>query len=217
MTEISATIRLRPTRIGFLVRPTDLPSVRKIMRYCSCVWGGAYNPIIPVYRTPPTEWKGEVYERANGFAVTQGYIEFFEPDVYVEAEHGLLEKAGLSALRREVTLHPQVVTLKEFLAPKDDRKWSEPTFGLNIHDVLRHIYKSEQQFVRRDKRESILINTDDTIAEAVFGRYPSQADAKYIKSTYHDVFKPVEIEANPEAWLKDFKKNAETPLRVTAY
>lgn len=35
MAEISAEIQLRPTRIGFLVRPTDLASVRAAMRVCA--------------------------------------------------------------------------------------------------------------------------------------------------------------------------------------
>ncbi len=100
MTDISATIRLRPTRIAFLVRPTDLSSVRKIMSYCACLWGGVYNPIIPVFRTAPKEWKPEPFERIKGFAVAKGYVNFFEPGVFVESEEGLLENAGLGALRK---------------------------------------------------------------------------------------------------------------------
>jgi hypothetical protein len=38
MAELSAEIRLRPTRIGFLTPPTDLASVRVIMRVCTCLW-----------------------------------------------------------------------------------------------------------------------------------------------------------------------------------
>src|SRR6266508_3930527 len=112
MTEISATIRLRPTRIGFLVRPTDMASVRKIMRACACLWGGVYNPIIPVFRTAPQEWKPEPFERVKGLAVAKGYIDFFEPDVFVESESGLLERAGLEALREKHVLNKQVLSLK---------------------------------------------------------------------------------------------------------
>ena len=75
--------------------------------------------------------------------MAKGYVRFFEPDVYVETEKGLLEEAGLGALRKEHTLHPQVITLKEFLEPERGRDWSDPAFGLNIHDVLTHIYKTQ--------------------------------------------------------------------------
>jgi len=78
MSQISANIRLRPTRIGFLVRPTDLASVRKIMRYCACLWGGIYNPLIPVFRKPPKEWRLEPFERLSGSDIAKGYIKFFD-------------------------------------------------------------------------------------------------------------------------------------------
>ena len=160
MPDISAGIQLRPTRIGFLVRPTDLASVRAIMRACACLWGGTYNPIIPVFKKAPKEWKPEIYDPFKGSAIAKGYVRFFEPDVYVEAEAGLLEEAGLAALREQYALHPQVITLKELFQPEGGRKWSEPEFGLNILDVLGHIYKTEQQFVHRDKRESVLVKPE---------------------------------------------------------
>jgi hypothetical protein len=92
MPGLSAEIELRPTRIGFLVRPTDLASVRTIMRACSCLWGCIYNP-------EATEWKPEIYERFKGPAIAKGYVRFFGPDLYIETEPGLLEEAGLGALR----------------------------------------------------------------------------------------------------------------------
>jgi hypothetical protein len=116
------------------------------MRACACLWGGTYNPIIPVFKKPPTEWRPEIYKRFKGPAIAKGYVRFFEPDVYVEAETGLLEAAGLAALRERYA-HPQVITLKELFQPEGSRKWSEPEFGLNILDLLGHIYKTEQQFV----------------------------------------------------------------------
>lgn len=100
MTDLSANIRLRPTRMGFLVKPTDMASVRKIMRVCTCLWGGIHNPIIPVFRTSPKEWRSDKYDRMKGQAITKGYIKFFEPDVFVESESGLLEEAGLGGYER---------------------------------------------------------------------------------------------------------------------
>src|ERR1700678_1596501 len=111
MHELSAEILLRPTRIGFITSPTDLASVRLIMRACTCLWGGVFNPIIPVFKRPPEEWRAEIYQHFRGIEVAKGYARFFEPDVYVETEKGLLEKAGLGALRQKNALHTQVITL----------------------------------------------------------------------------------------------------------
>ena len=149
MAEISATIRLRPTRIGFLVRPTDMASVRRIMRACTCLWGGVYNPIIPVFRAAPKEWRVEKFERVKGLAIAKGYINFFEPDVFVESEDQLLEEIGLGALREKHTISSHILTLEQFLAPQDHRDWSEPAFGLNIVDVFRHLYETEHRFQDR--------------------------------------------------------------------
>ena len=219
MPDITAGIQLRPTRIGFLVRPTDLASVRAIMRACACLWGGTYNPIIPVFKKAPKEWKPEIYEPFKGPAIAKGYVRFFEPDVYVEAEAGLLEEAGLAALRERYALHPQVITLKELFQPEDGREWSEPEFGLNIHDVLGHIYKTEQQFVHRDKRESVLVKPErgNALTESVFGVYPPSSDVTYIQEAYTGVYKPDKVSANPDTWRWVFVKGAETPLRVTQH
>jgi hypothetical protein len=219
MPEISAEIQLRPTRIGFLVRPTDLASVRAIMRACACLWGGVYNPIIPVFTRPPMEWKTEFYERFKGPTIAKGYVRFFEPDVYVEAEAGLLEKSALGALRQQHALHPQVITLKQLFEPEGGRAWSEPTFGLNIHDVLGHIYKTEQQFVHRDKRESLLVKPEisSALTESVFGAYPTSSDTNYIQEAYTDVYQPEKVGADPDTWRRVFPGGAETPLRVTEH
>jgi hypothetical protein len=97
MPRLYGSLRLRPTRIGFLVRPSQqsLNTVRQVMRLCYCLWGGYFNPIIPVTKALPAVWKEEPYQRLTGTDLTDGYLHFFEPDVFVEAEEGLAERAGI--------------------------------------------------------------------------------------------------------------------------
>jgi hypothetical protein len=57
MTTLSASFRLRPTRIGFLVRPNDIASVRQVAQACTCSWGGIYNPVVPVCTELPDAWR----------------------------------------------------------------------------------------------------------------------------------------------------------------
>lgn len=219
MTDAHLTIRLRPTRIGFLVNPTDMASVRKIMRYCTCLWGGLYNPIIPVFRNPPKEWRPEKFDRVTGYDVARGYIRFFEPDVFVEATVGLADKVGLSSLRDRLTLHPQIVSLDDFLAPRDHRDWAEPAFGLSIVDVFRHLYEAEQRFQHRNPREVLSIKPDRSsgVAEAVFGVFPTGKFVDYIGKGYKDVFNPTNARASADIWKKAFEGYALTPLRVTLH
>jgi hypothetical protein len=219
MPELSAEILLRPTRIGFLTAPTDLASVRDIMRVCTCIWGGVYNPIIPVFKRAPEEWRPEIYQRFKGREVAKGYARFFEPDVYVETKKGLLEEAGFSALREKHTLHPQVITLKELLETEQGRNRSEPAFGLNIHDVLSHIYRTEEQFVRREKRETLYVapQRGNALTEAMFGVYPASKGVGYIETGYADVYRPDKVGPGPDIWRRVFLKGAATPLGVTSY
>ena len=86
---VYGSIRLRPTRIGFLVSPTNVGEVRRIMQVCTCLWGGAFNPIIPVYEETPEPWSEHPFPSLAGPEVTRGYLDFFEPDLFVESETGL--------------------------------------------------------------------------------------------------------------------------------
>lgn len=220
MAEIGASIKLRPTRIGFLVRPNDLTSIRKIMRACTCIWGGLFNPIIPVFHRPPSEWNHEPYKTGlKGVNIAKGYINFYEPDVYVEAEHGLLEEVGLGALREKHTLEPCIISLDDFLKPQDSKDWSEPFFGLNIIDVYQNLYDTEHRFKLKHERAAILVKEENGsgLAQAIFGVYPKLKDTAYIKKSFVDVFAPKVLKATPESWLEVFKNGAETPLRLTKH
>ncbi|MGL3106679.1 hypothetical protein [Bradyrhizobium sp. BR 1432] len=193
--------------------------MRAIMRACTCLWGGAYNPIIPVFNRPPPEWKPEIYERFKGPAVAKGYVRFFEPDVYVEAEEGLLEKAGIAGIREQHAMHPQAITLEQLFEARDGRSYSEPTFGLNMIDVFRHIYESEQRFVLRDKGDCVRVKPQrgNALVECIFGAFPTSADLSYVTAAYADVYKPEQAEASPETWKRVFQKGSQTPLRATHY
>jgi hypothetical protein len=219
MVEINANIRLRPIRIGFLVRPNDLASVQEVMRYCAAVWGGVYNPFIPVFSKPPKSWASDPFDRVRGIGVAKGYIRFFEPDVYVEAEKGLLELVGLGAVRDRLTVYPDVLTLSELLKPEKHKDWCEPAFGLNIQDVQAHLYRTDQQFTKRGQHENIIVEAErgSGIAELIFGVFPTQKSVGYIARGYKDAFQPTKLSACPASWEKAFKEHALTPLRVTGY
>jgi hypothetical protein len=48
MPTTNITIKHRPNRIGFLVRPGELNDVERAAEVCTLLWGGIRNPIIPV-------------------------------------------------------------------------------------------------------------------------------------------------------------------------
>jgi hypothetical protein len=48
MATTNITVRHRPIRIGFLVRPGELGDLTEAAGICALLWGGIHNPIIPV-------------------------------------------------------------------------------------------------------------------------------------------------------------------------
>lgn len=48
MDTLSVTVRYRPLRIGWCIRAGDLTSLREAWRLSFTMWGGCFNPIIPV-------------------------------------------------------------------------------------------------------------------------------------------------------------------------
>ena len=102
MESVYGSVALRPTRIGFLVRPNqqNYSQVREIIRTCTCLWGGMFNPIIPVCAALPAAWRQDHFKEITGRGLADAYIRFFEPDVFVEAEVGLAKEAGISDAKR---------------------------------------------------------------------------------------------------------------------
>jgi hypothetical protein len=127
MTTLSASLRLRPTRIGFLVSPTDMEAIRRIMQLSTCLWGGFYNPIIPVSSTIPDVWKEPLLLDPDGLRLGKGYLDFFEPDVFVEAGSGLAAQMGLADTEIDID-HSRVMPLDAFFKPNHDHDSRMP-FG----------------------------------------------------------------------------------------
>ena len=219
MRDLSATIRLRPTRIALLVRPSDLPSIRRFMRICACLWGGAYNPIIPVFRNRPRDWPHQLHDSLTGAQIGRGYVEFFEPDVFVEAESNLLERIGLEALRTTAGLRRIVIPLDELLACRAELDWSELELGFGIMDVLNDVYDSERRFQLRDARPAYLVKRrpGTGLVEALFGLYPNDEPLSYFARAYGDVFKPAVVDATPDTWIKVYMEGGVSPLRLTSH
>jgi hypothetical protein len=216
MTKIYASLKLRPTRIGFLVRPNDRAAVRRIMRLCACLWGGAFNPIIPVAKALPRAWKSELEEPRTGLDVAEGYLRFFEPDVFVEAKKGLAGELGIehNALR----LNDRIVELDEFIREEGVYP-GEPAFGLSVFDLYQSLYQREFRFVPKREQpvaffEASARPSDNAFIEAAFGMFPSEEDLHYVEQAYLDAFDPVRLRVEPDNWVRAIKSRMETPLRI---
>ena len=188
--ELSAEIRLRPTRIALLASPRDQASIRKFMRICSCLWGGVYNPIIPIFQVPPDEWQSTVKRPMKGIDVTKGYLKFFEPDILVEAKEGYAHQVGIS--RNHGVFHDHILTLEELLKTESNQESAKLTRGLSMIDVLHEKYTTERKLELRDQRIALLVKKtrQSLTSEAMFGCFPNNQDSQYFERGYQDIYQP---------------------------
>ena len=216
MPSLNGELRLRPIRIGFLVRPSDLSNLRKVFQICSCMWGGIYNPIIPVSRSRPAAWRQGHHTRPSGHQLAMGYVRFFEPDVFVETETGLAQSVGI-ANETQSWLYPRVISLEELVRTSDDHS-PEFVFGLNILDVYEEMYHTEYRFVPR--RDSFVALFHDrsrhgAYVDATFGGFPQEEALSHIQRSYEHVFEPTILLHQPSNWLRLIKERGRTALAIT--
>ncbi len=215
MTTLSASVRLRPTRIGFLVRPDDTAAVRQVMQVCTCLWGGIYNPIIPVCTALPGAWRDPPFREITGPQLARGYLKFFEPDVFVETQDGLAAEIGLADTQLEYG-EPRTIPINVFSDSKPDRM--PRPFGTSILHVYRSLYEREFRFLSRDGDRVATISTagaDGAFIEAVFGGFPTDGWLAPLQKAYGDAFKPAEAKADAAEFIKIIEDGFRFPLYFT--
>src|ERR1044071_7319008 len=135
----SLKVKLRPLRLGFLVPPHDETAILTAIETSSFLWGGTFNPILPVFERLPKAWKPEVSRKVSARTVLEGYIEAFDPDFVVKS--GSLESVDLKFDNREV------IKCSEILESVHDD--GTPAFGIGLLEVLQHFAEQELKFVRQ--------------------------------------------------------------------
>jgi hypothetical protein len=169
-----------------------------------------------VARALPSEWKRTLPRNTTGRDLADGYIRFFEPDVFVEAEEGLADELGIESGSR---FDARVLPLSALVVTSETRG-PDFAFGLNAFDVYQHLYERELQFVSRRKRQMAVFEKSDPshpFFDVVFGVFPAQRSLAYIRKGYIDAFEPKSFTATPDAALEVFKKHVGTPFTVGRY
>jgi hypothetical protein len=216
MKQLSGSLRLRPTRIGFLVDPTDMESLRQVFQVCTCLWGGMFNPIIPVCRTIPEAWADPPFRVPTPSEFAAGYLDFFEPDAYVEARPGLAEQIGLTPTDLGLG-QPRTVALHSFFMHSGPYPFSLP-LGTDTFSIYKSMYDREFKFVARHKHRIALFEADPVASpfiEAAFGDFPVEGPLHPLARAHTDAFDPVMLAPNAESWAKVTREEFGVPLSFT--
>jgi hypothetical protein len=180
------------------------------------LWGGVYNPIIPVCSVIPVTWQDHPFPTPSPAALAKGYISFFEPDVFVEAKEGLAVSIGLP--QSKLDFHRSRIVPLDAFFETDNQRGSSVPFGTGIFQVYKDLYEREFKFVRRQEHRVALLEPDAASAlfvEALFGGFPSLGPLAPISQAYVDAFDPVKLAATAESWIKVVKEGLRPPLNFT--
>ena len=78
----TVTLTLRPLRFAFLVDPFDQAGILQAIELNTLLWGGPFNPIVPVFRRSPRA-RHDDFDRSSARDVSEGLIQAFDPDYVV--------------------------------------------------------------------------------------------------------------------------------------
>ena len=198
---------VRPIRLAFLVRPDDKRNLERIFQINTCVWGGQYNGIVPVFGRTPKWWGQEPALLPKAREIAQGYVDAFEPDYVVTTHPGL---------RKQIQFDEQRILSLDDVFPVDDDPVA--THSLSVISIYQELFNKQYRFVQKHKRPVIspvpVQKSERLFCAAVFGAFPTQEKYRYFGKAYNSAFEPEETIISPTNLRNLMTSDFLTPLKV---
>jgi hypothetical protein len=163
----------------------------------------------------PDFWSETPLSALSGPELAQGYIKFFEPDVFIEMEPGLADQIGLES-RSLGFGESSVLPASIFSTGRTDHQ--SDGFGITVSAIYRKLYERDFRFVTRDgDRVTSIDNTgqDGAFLDATFGGFPSNGWLQSTADHYVKAFAPLAINADAVGFETIIKKRLGFPLSFT--
>jgi len=188
------TVNLRPIRIAFLVDPNDRKAILRAIRINTCLWGGIYNPIVPVFKRLLKVWADDKINRLSYRSIINGYIDAFDPDYFVVM--GNLDISRVDKGYREI--------IKENNTIRKVEDAITTSYGLGLFEILDHFIEQELKYVRREPLKICIPKIESQyglLISSLFGSlenrhndifekaYMSRLDAMYVECKISDYYK----------------------------
>lgn len=206
----SISVRVRPLRVAFLVDPSDRVGLLSAIEANTLLWGGAFNPIIPVYKRTPKNWElHRIRSSPKPEEIIAGYLEAFDPDLVVPV--GICEERLFNVGHREI------VKISNLIGYLEETHTSK--FGVGFLEILADFVDKELKFKRNDNLRLMfpkLPRSYGIFLASVFGKLPSQVES-IVKGYYGEHT----IVGFPKATINDFLDLLQPdnifPRRLTAW
>ena len=161
-------VKLRPIKLAFLVHPNDKESLLKAIEINTFLWGGIYNPIIPMY--DPTAAKRKNSKDPSLKEVISGYLDNFDPDYVVPM--GKCSDCSFDVGDRE-----KIEEIPEIFGVEVG--YAMPEWGIGLFEVLNHFIEEEFKFQARFPQDVCIPDFDKNFSvflSSVFGVLPENID-----------------------------------------
>ena len=164
------TINARPIRLAFLVNPTDVDSLQRVIEINTFLWGGKFNAIIPTFQETPENWHH--CPDMNAQDIVSGYLNNFDPDYVVLM--GECSDYNLNFSDREVIDDPSL-----FFTAAAAHIEGTTGYGISLFETLNHFIKNNEfeLEVRNNKFEICMpcfSNSTYPLLSSLFGTLPEQ-------------------------------------------
>jgi hypothetical protein len=192
------------------------------------LWGGRFNPIIPMFRRLPAGWSDDLFERhpeiskqltlrakrhvkrfrTHAREFVQGYLEAFEPDYLIEMTPGLAKEI---AFEQELILKPDDIIPPDGVYPPDLR------VGLSVLSLYQNLHEREFRFVQKRSPRIVAVRAKKPsmalFVAACFGSFPSSGQVAGFAEAYKAAFSPEVVEIDGT----NFFDTMIGPLRLGAH
>lgn len=175
-----ATVRLRPTRFAFLIPYGDESNLRLAIQMNSFLWGGQFNPIIPVFKDQQPNLPDFLMKTIVPDEYLGQYLDNFDPDFLVPL--GACEAQGFETYNREILSSSRMFSEVDI--------WRIPQHGIGLVEVLNHYAATEDKYLRRHPKKILtpsFSSEHSLFLASVFGEV-SQEINEILKKDYLSYF-----------------------------
>lgn len=204
-----ANVKLRPIKFAFLVPYNDNASLLKAIKLNTFLWGGVYNPIIPIYKSVPRNFPKHLKEHIRDKDYFQRYLDTFSPDFIVRL--GDCANQDFDKDKSE-----NISASDIFIGFETSRV---PHYGIGLFEVLNHFASNEYKYLQRNPKKLCVPRFSGRYSiflSSIFGQLSDEINEIFIK----DYFSHFENE-NPECSINTYTEllNPEKLFlrRLTAY
>jgi hypothetical protein len=207
---INAKVRVRPLRFGFVLNPNDRAALRRAIETSTCLWGGVFNFIIPLFKRTPKRYRDRYLLGATTKQLMDGLVEAFEPDFLVEMQPGLASSITFPEKR--------IIGIDELFRRDEHGRGG---FGLTMIDVCAALYEDTFRFVQRHPPRVVIPQPaerrHDLLIAATFGAFPGGGTLSEFRKHYEEALGAKDEKVTRASFNGMFVPNILIPLRVGAH